>query len=199
MNENRSVTQEAAEDIFFGQAVINWARWFLIGVGIILIMWTSDNEREIAMGVIPVVALMILNFYLHGRHLAEKPASPVLVGLASLLDLAVVTTVVLFWAEATGLSSQFFILYYPVVLAFAFVMPPRVSIVFTVATMGAYAGASFLVDPDLVGSVFATKALLVRLITIGAVGGLGAYYWRIQRDRRRTVAAQGSLSFRLDP
>lgn len=189
MNESRSVRQEAAEDIFFGQAVVNWARWFLIGAGIILIMWTSDSEGEIALGVIPLVALMIVNFYLHGRHLAERPANPVLIGLASLLDLAVITTVVLFWAEATGLMSQFFILYYPVVLAFAFVMPPRVSIVFTVATMAAYAGASFLVDPALASTVVATKALLVRLITIGAVGGLGAYYWRIQRDRRRAVAA----------
>ena len=32
------VEQDAAEDIFFGQSVINWARWFLIGGGMVLVL-----------------------------------------------------------------------------------------------------------------------------------------------------------------
>ena len=33
MTEMRSAAQEAAEDIFFGQIVIIWARWFVIITG----------------------------------------------------------------------------------------------------------------------------------------------------------------------
>ena len=65
----RTQAQEASEDIFFGQVVMNWARWFVIAAGVILALWTTDNEMDLVVGVIPVVALMAMNFYLHGRHM----------------------------------------------------------------------------------------------------------------------------------
>ena len=36
MQEVRSIPQEAAEDVFFGQVVMIWARWFLIAAGVLL-------------------------------------------------------------------------------------------------------------------------------------------------------------------
>jgi hypothetical protein len=33
------------------------------------------------------------------------------------------------------------------------------------------------------------KSLLLRLATMAAMGGLGTFYWRIQRDRRRAAQA----------
>ena len=199
MHEIRTVAREAAEDIFFGQVVMIWARWFLIAAGIILALWTAESSGQAALGIIPVVGLMGLNFYLHGRYLAERPANPLLITVASLLDVAAITVVVLFWPGQRGLDSPFFILYYPVVLAFAFVMPVRTTVVYTVIALAAYSGACFM------GEIFAgeiaslndvdtVKSLLVRIITLASMGGLGAYYWRIQRDRRRTAMSDATAA-----
>jgi hypothetical protein len=191
MQNSNHEKRALAEDIFYGQVVINWARWFVVAVGIALILWTAEEESLAVLGVIPVVAIMGINFYLHGRLLADRPANPVLVAVTSFLDLAVITTLVLVWSEQNGLASPFFILYYPVVLAFAFVMPPKISIPFTVVTVGAYAAACILADPEILNSVAYVKALVLRAITLGAMGGLAAYYWRTESGRPRlNVGAQ---------
>ena len=187
MNETRSAAQEAAEDIFFGQVVTSWARWLIIAAGIVVVLWSADDAATLVAGTVPVVALMAMNFYLHGRQLSDRPANRALITFASALDLGAITVVVLIWPGQVGLQSQFFVLYYPVVLAFAFVMGPRVSVVYTMAALVAYSLASYVSQPDFVTYVPAVKALVGRLITIGAMGGLGAYYWRIQRNRRRTA------------
>ena len=149
MTEIRTVEQKAAEDVFFGQVVANWARWFIIASAAVFVLWSAGTTDRLVVGIIPVVALMAINFYLHGRYMAERPANRALIALTSLMDIALITAVVLFWPGAGGLKSPFFIMYYPVVLAFAFVMPPRTTLVFTVAALGAYAGAAFLAEvPD---------------------------------------------------
>ena len=187
MQDMRSTAQEAAEDVFFGQVVINWARWFVIAAGVVLILLSADNTTKVVLGIIPVVGLMVMNFYLHGRRLAERPANRGLITLASLVDLAAITAVVSLWPEAQGMKSEFFIMYYPVVLAFAFVMPPKATLVYTTAALVAYAAACFVVDPDVITDYIEMESFVTRLITIGAMGALGAYYWRIQRNRRRVV------------
>ena len=181
MNDTRSIKQETAEDIFFGQVVMNWARWFLIAGGVILVVWKAADVNELIAGTLAVVALMVVNFYLHGRQLAQRPANPTLITLASLMDLAVITLVVLVWPESEqrGLGSPFFVMYYPLVLAFAFVMKPSLTVIYTAVALSAYTGASILVGTD----HFDLETLVARLIALGAMGGLGAYYWRIQRAR----------------
>lgn len=195
MKDMRTHLKEAAEDIFMGQVVINWARWFLIAGGIVLVLWTAENISQLIVGTLPVVALMAMNFYLHGRQMAEKPANAALITLASLLDIAVITTVILIWpdSEQKGLASPFFVFYYPVVLAFAFVMRPRFAIGYTAVALAAYVGACTLAHVWVEtgsadgASAFDLETLTARLITLGAMGGLGAFYWRIQRERRRTT------------
>ena len=181
MNDTRSIKRETAEDIFFGQVVMNWARWFLIAGGVILVVWKAADVNELIAGTLAVVALMVVNFYLHGRQLAQRPANPTLITIASLMDLAVITLVVLVWPESEqrGLGSPFFVMYYPLVLAFAFVMKPSLTVIYTAVALSAYTGASLLVGTD----HFDLETLVARLIALGAMGGLGAYYWRIQRDR----------------
>ena len=181
MNDTRSIKQETAEDIFFGQVVMNWARWFLIAGALILVVWKAADTNELIVGTLAVVALMAVNFYLHGRHLAQRPANPSLITIASLMDLAVITLVVLIWPEPEqrGLGSPFFVMYYPLVLAFAFVMRPSLTVVYTAVALSAYTGASLLAGTD----QFDLETLVARLIALGAMGGLGTYYWRIQRDR----------------
>ena len=50
MKETWRLAQETAQDIFFGQVVINWARWFLIVGGIVLVLWTAANATQMVVG-----------------------------------------------------------------------------------------------------------------------------------------------------
>src|SRR5262245_12778765 len=97
MHPVRSAAQEAAEDLFFGQVVIIWARWFLILTGAILTLWSATSVGEITAKILPIVVLMAMNFFLHGRYLMEQPANRRLIVAASVLDLLVVTATVLLW------------------------------------------------------------------------------------------------------
>jgi len=187
VHSNQRVEVEAAEDIFFGQTVMHWARWFLIVGGIVMALWTIDDATRMAIGMVPIVALMAMNFYLHGRQLAQRPANPRLIAAASLLDLGAITMVVLLQG---GVDSWFFIMYYPVVLAFAFVMRPVFTLFYACAALLAYTGVCFVADPLEMIDMGSLETLVTRLVTVGAMGGLGAYYWRIQRDRRQRVASR---------
>jgi len=190
MHSTRDTAQEAAEDIFFGQAVIIWARWFVILTGAILTLWTATTVAEITINTLLIVTLMAMNFFLHGRYLLERPANrAVLIGI-SVIDLLIITTIVVVWQAQIGLQSQFFVFYYPIVLAFAFVLPPRPTMVYTAMALVAYS-AICLLTGDRLASTADMKLLVMRLITLASMRGLGTYYWRIQR-RRRHAARSGA-------
>ncbi len=192
----RSKEQEAAEDVFFGQVVMIWARWFLIAAGAVLVLWTAESDNDRVIGILPVLGLMGVNFFLHGRYLMEKPGNQALIATASMIDVAIITVVVMFVGDETGLSSPFFIMYYPVLLAFAFVMPRKTTLVYTAAVVGAYAAAAIvgnmLGDATPVLDVASGKTLLTRVITLAAMGGLASFYWRIQRDRRHASSGESA-------
>jgi len=193
MQELRSPAQEAAEDIFFGQVVIIWARWFVIVAGTILALWLSSGVTELTFAVLLIVPLIAINFFVHGRYLMERPANQLLLMGLSLADLLIITIIVIFWQGDNGLDSQFFIFYYPVILAFAFVFKPRVSIIFTALALVFYTGACLLSDASFVGDSVELERLIVRLITLASMGGLATYYWRILRDQRRMVKDQTAM------
>ena len=199
----RSAAQEAAEDLFFGQVVIIWARWFLILTGATLTLWSATTVGEITAKILLVVILMAMNFFLHGRYLMERPANRTLIIAASALDLLVITGAILLWQGQGGLRSQFFVFYYPVLLAFAFVFPPRLAFAYTGCAMIAYVAACLAADFSILADAGDLKLLVMRLVTLGSVGGLATYYWRIQRERRRVEAglsaAAGAAGVRLSP
>src|SRR5690242_11600827 len=103
MHATQGTAQEAAEDIFFGQAVIIWARWFIIVTGAILTLWTATTVREITINTLLIVTLMGMNFFLHGRYLMERPANRALLIVISLIDLLIITTIVMVWQNQLGL------------------------------------------------------------------------------------------------
>ncbi len=191
MQNMRMPEQEAAEDIFFGQAVMIWARWFVILAGALIALWAAESIAELALAIGFVVVLMGINFFVHGRYLMERPANRSLLLLVAVVDTAIITLIVLAWQGRTGMESPFFIFYYPMVLAFAFVFPPAMAAGYTLVVIAAYLGANFLTDPGILISSRSLEALTMRLITLAAMGALGAYYWRVQRNRRR-LAAEGS-------
>lgn len=187
MQEVRSPAQEAAEDIFFGQLVIIVARWFLILAATILVLWNAADAGQLVTSIIPVIALIIMNFYLHGRYLVERPANQAFILAASLLDLLIITVLVLIGPGGKYFASPLFVLYYPVLLAFGFVFPRRYTSIYTVVVMGAYILASLPGGAPFIRDTRDLKILVERMTIFATVGFLASFYWRIQRDRLRAA------------
>jgi len=175
-------TKEAAQDLFFGQAAALWARWFVILGGALLVLARATTTDELARNIVPVVVLLFLNFFLHGRYLVEQPANRSLTLLASGLDLIMIGGLFLTWSGKPGLDNPAFVFFYPLVLSFALVFPPRVAGAFTLVTLAVY-GA--LVLPSGIADVAALKLLVERVVVLVAVGGLGTIYWRMVRREGR--------------
>jgi hypothetical protein len=178
--------QDAAEDLFFGQVVIIVARWFLVLTGGILSLWSAASESQLVTSILLVAALMAMNFLLHWRYLIAQPVNQTLILATSLLDLGIITAIVLLGPGPHGYASPFFVLYYPALLAFAFVFPWRLTAAYAAVALAAYAAASLLLGTG-PADVHEFKVLLLRLITLASTAGLGTYYWRIQRARRAAV------------
>jgi hypothetical protein len=195
MNELRSTAQETAEDIFFGQVVIIWARWFVILAATIAVLWSADDVGELTTAMLLLVPMIVINFFVHGRYMMEKPANQLLLIALSVVDVIIITLIILFWHKPGGFESQFYIYYYPVILAFAFVFPVRISALYTVLAAALYTGACLVYDASFVNNPTDIEGMLIRLITMVSVGGLATYYWRVQRKRRReSVTGQPGIA-----
>ena len=190
MTAQRTNEIASAEDVYFGQVVANWARWSIIGAALMLVLWTSGDTFKLILGVLPIVGLMVVNFYLHGRYLANRPANGPLVAIASAIDIALITGLILLWPSNSAVGSGLFVLYFPALVAFAFIMSPRISIGFTACVLGIYALAAVTSDPGILASMEAIETLVARMITLAAVGILAAYFWRVQRRRRLDEQAE---------
>lgn len=192
-----TVHREAAEDIFFGQTVIHWARWFVIAAGTAIVLLVADSTNDLILGITPIIGMIAMNFYVHGRRLAEKPANAGMVVASAVLDVALITAAVAIGVGTgtQGLASQFYVAYVPVILAFAFVMPTSATVVFTLATVGAYALVCILGSSEAAGpfeSSMNVESMVTRMVVMAATGGIGSYFWRLQRNRRRELATAGT-------
>jgi len=187
MQTKNTLEKEAAEDVFFGQIVIIWARWFFIIAATILALWSAGTMTELTITMMLVMALMGVNFFIHGRYLMEKPANQFMLIASSLFDVLIITTIVATWQGQNGAQSQFFILYYPLVFAFSLVFAPKLTAPFTLLVSGLYVLVCALIDPSAMFTLKGFEMLFMRTLTLAAMGGLGTFYWRVQRDRRHAM------------
>jgi hypothetical protein len=105
--------RESAEDLFFGQVALIWARWFLIGGAALLVLGHARSTTELVLGMLPILVLLGLNFFLHGRYLVERPANRLLTLGASGVDLVLFAALFLTWPDAQGLMDPYVVLVYP--------------------------------------------------------------------------------------
>jgi hypothetical protein len=112
--------------------------------------------------------------------------------VASVVDLVLITAIVVFWPGSSGAANQFFVLYFPVVFAFALVFTRRVEVAYTALAMVAYTGACLFTGSARFDLGPVDKTIVMRLIVIAAMGFLGNYYFRIQRDRLARATGGGA-------
>jgi hypothetical protein len=191
MYEIPNATRDAAEDIFFGQLVMILARWALILTAAAHMLWGADDQTALVVGMLPLVAMMALNFYVHGRYLMEQPVNPVFLMTASVLDMAFVTLVIVLAPGPRGFASPLFVLYYPLLLAAAFVYPRWFTCAYLLAALAGYVAACLVTSAPFLDDGRQLEILVQRLTVGVATAGLGTYYWRIER-RRRAVPARAS-------
>ena len=190
--EVRTAKQAEQEDLFFGQSVILWARWSVIVAGIVLVLWTAKDVSLLTRTMPFFLVLMAVNFFLHGRYVMGSPLNRLVVTAASAVDLILITAIVVFWPGTPGLDNQFFVLYFPVVFAFALVFTRKIEATYTALAIAAYGAACFLMATVQTENDY--KVLVMRAIVIAALGFLGNYYFRIQRDRLARLSKSESAA-----
>ena len=62
-----------AEELRYGQIVIVTARWALVLMGLLLLIWRPGDLRGFTIGILVVLALAVVNFFLHVQILRDRP------------------------------------------------------------------------------------------------------------------------------
>jgi hypothetical protein len=172
------VDGSTSEDLFYGQAVIVWARWILIATGLVLSFWDPTSLSILQIQLAAIIALAFGNFYLHVQLLRGHPAIDRVVYAASAADLVVVTTLVI---AQGGYSSPVFVFYFAAVLGLSVAFPAILTALYTSAVVVVY-GIVCLVTSD--GSVSEVSAVFTRLLMIAAIAVCGALFARSESHRR---------------
>jgi hypothetical protein len=165
-----------SEDLVFGQTVLVWARWILIGTGLVLSFWTPRDLLTLQVQLAAIVALAFGNFYLHVQLLRGHAAVDKVVYAASLADICVVTALVLVQG---GYSSPVFIFYFAAVVGISVAFPTNLTAAYTLLVVGVYGLVCLATStPDNYPAVF------TRLLMIAAIAVCGNLFARNESHRR---------------
>ena len=165
-----------SEDLAHGQTVLVWARWILIGTGLLLSFWGPKDLLTLQVQLAAIIALAFGNFYLHVQLLRGHPAIDNVVYGASLADLSVVTALVL---VQHGYPSPVFIFYFAAIVGISVAFPTFLTAGYTAITVGVYGIIALATAP-----VEAYPAIFTRLLMIAAVALVGNLFARSEATRR---------------
>ena len=170
-----------SENLADGQTVLVWARWILIGTGLLLSFWSPADLLTLQVQLAAIIALAFGNFYLHVQLLRGHPALDNVVYAASLADIAVVTALVIVQG---GYVSPVFIFYSAAVVGISVAFPTWMTAAYTGLVVGMYGviAASTAPADDY-------PAIFTRLLMIAAIAVCGNVFAR-HESRRRTDAVR---------
>jgi hypothetical protein len=165
-----------SEDLAHGQTVLVWARWILIGTGLLLSFWGPKDLLTLQVQLAAIIALAFGNFYLHVQLLRGHPAIDNVVYGASVADVSVVTALVL---VQHGYPSPVFIFYFAAIVGISVAFPTALTAGYTATVIGVY-GIIALVTAPMDGF----PAVFTRLLMIAAVAVCGNVFARSESKRR---------------
>jgi hypothetical protein len=165
-----------AEDLAYGQTVLVWARWILIGTGLLLSFWAPKDLTMLQVQLAAIIALAFGNFYLHVQLLRGHPALDAVVYAASLGDICVVTALVLVQG---GYASPVFIFYFAAIVGVSVAFPTFLTAGYTAIVVGVYGIICVATAP---GEEY--PAVFTRLLMIAAVAVCGNLFARHEAQRR---------------
>ncbi len=166
-----------AEELRHGQIVIVTARWALVVTGLLLMMWRPGDLAGFTIGILIVLALAVINFFLHVQILRDRPIDRTLVYGMSLADLVVISLIVI---TREGFDADAFVFYYPAVLAYSLVFAGQMTVLLTAGLMAVY---GLIAMPEAIDSELNQQILVTRELMIVAVSYLGYRYRVVERRR----------------
>jgi hypothetical protein len=165
-----------SEDLAYGQTVLVWARWILIGTGLLLSFWSPKDLTTLQVQLAAIIALAFGNFYLHVQLLRGHPTLDTVVYAASLADITVVTALVL---VQNGYPSPVFIVYFAAIVGISVAFPTWMTAGYTALVVGAYGLICTATAP-----VDDLPAVFTRLLMVTAVAFCGNVFARSEAKRR---------------
>ena len=165
-----------SEDLAYGQTVLVWARWILIGTGLLLSFWSPQSLSTLQIQLAAIIALAFGNFYLHVQLLRGHPALDNVVYGASAADIAVITALVLVQG---GYASPVFIFYFAAIVGISVAFPTWMTAGYTAFVIGIYAVICLATAP---GDEY--PAVFTRLLMIAAIAVCGNLFARSESSRR---------------
>jgi hypothetical protein len=165
-----------SEDLAYGQTVLVWARWILIGTGLLLSFWSPKDLTTLQIQLAAIIALAFGNFYLHVQLLRGHPALDTVVYAASVADIAVVTALVL---VQNGYPSPVFIFYVAAIVGISVAFPTWLTVGYTSLVIGLYGIICVATAP-----VEDLPAVFTRLLMFAAVALCGNVFARSEAKRR---------------
>ena len=171
------------DDYRYSQRIAVVIRWFVVVAWLFLINVRSALDVNLFILNGMAIALVALNAYVHRRILQGRPVTRGYVLALSALDLVVITAGI---GITSRFENEFFVFYYPALLAFSLVFSSRrlSFFIFTLVAL-AYSMISISMSPGIRVSEEDEKTLIVRLLTMLAVVAAGNLITRIERNRRR--------------
>ena len=166
----------SSDDLVFGQTVLVWARWILIGTGLVLSFWTPADLLTLQIQLAAIIALAFGNFYLHVQLLRGHPAIDNVVYAASLADILVVTALVVVQG---GFGSPVFVFYFAAVVGISVAFPTALTAAYTLLVVGMY-GVVCLAS----ATPGDRPAIFTRLLMIAAIAVCGNLFARNESHRR---------------
>jgi hypothetical protein len=170
-----------SDDLAYGQTVLVWARWILIGTGLVLSFWSPTDLTTLQVQLAAIIALAFGNFYLHVQLLRGHPAIDNVVYAASLADIAVVTALVIVQG---GYSSPVFIFYFAAIVGISVAFPSWMTAAYTTIVVGLYGIIALSTAP-----VGGYPAVFTRVLMIAAIAVCGNVFAR-HESRRRAEAVR---------
>ena len=165
-----------SDDLSYGQTVLVWARWILIGTGLLLSFWSPKDLLTLQVQLAAIIALAFGNFYLHVQLLRGHTALDNVVYGASLADICVVTALVL---VQSGYPSPVFIFYFAAIVGISVAFPTQMTAGYTLLAIGVY---GIICLATATGDEY--PAVFTRLLTIAAVAVCGNLFARHEAQRR---------------
>lgn len=169
--------QHSLEDLMHGQIVIVTARWILVLVGLIQVLWNPVPVVELRVQILILLLLAIFNFTLHAQLLRKNPPDRRIWYGASAADLVVISILII---SQGAFNSNTYVYFFPAILAYSVAFPTSITWTYTsgvIVIYGLVGLASISIEGD-------SQVLMVRLLIFAAVAMCGNLYWRIEGQRR---------------
>ena len=167
----------STDDLAYGQTVLVWARWILIGTGLVLSFWSPKDLTTLQVQLAAIIALAFGNFYLHVQLLRGHPAIDNVVYGASLADIAVVTALVLVQG---GYPSPVFIFYFAAIVGISVAFPTWITTAYTAIVIGIYG----IITVATVTTTDELPAVFTRLLMVAAIAVCGNVFARHESRQR---------------